>query len=341
MNSPQDHISVVIPAYRCATSIAAVIESLFSQTILPLEIIIVNDCSPDNLCEILEPYKERIVLIQNEQNLGLSKTYNRGLERARGEFILTLHSDCILGTDYIEKLCSTMASDLSIGAVTGQYNFHDFEDLELSDQLYSVLNRLPIAEPDFQEPIEEISFIEGKADLFRKKDLQRFGFFCENLSLTAEDQDLSAKYRLDGFRLMQNHQARFSVKYNGTQDSLWKVLKKQWSYARGQAYVLLKHGRHAVKLNSQNRNDRLFHRMSQIVFSTLEVLMVGLCATGRNALVPLVGILAVRSFYYIYIARPMRLLRRCLAIPFGLFADFFYAAGMLQGAVLYFSVRKV
>src|SRR5438093_763796 len=67
-----------------------------------------------------------------------------------------------------------------------------------------------------------------------------------------------------------------SRKYNATQGSIPKVLRKQWSYARGQAYVLFEHRAHAVKATTQNRNVRAIHRMSQVASSVFEILCLAL-----------------------------------------------------------------
>jgi GT2 family glycosyltransferase len=340
MSDNKPSICVVIPAYRCADSIADVIDALLAQTIAPEKIIVVNDCSPDNLSDVLSGFGNRIVQIKNTKNLGLSKSYNQGLRASREEYILTLHSDCILEADYIEKVYSVIASDPSVGAVTGQYMFHNFGDMGLSDQLFSVLNRLPVESDHCSESVDEIAFIEGKADIFRRAELEKFGYFCEKLSITAEDQDLSAKYRAVGYKLLQHQGARFSVKYNGTQDSLWKVLRKQSSYARGQAYVLLKYGYHAVKLTTNNRNSRAFHRLSQLLCG---VLMVSLAAA--SFLFSWLGLvlcllLIVRAAYYFKIAQPMRLPLRFVAMPFGLIADLFYSCGIFDGSIRYHTIRK-
>lgn len=340
MSDIKPAISVVIPAYRCADSITFVIDALLAQTIPPSKIIVVNDCSPDNLCDVLATYGNRITHILNSENLGLSKTYNHGLRASREEYVLTLHSDCVLETDYIEKVYSIIAADPSVGAVSGQYQFRNFGDMELSDQLFSVLNRLPIESGYCSKSMHEIAFIEGKADMFRRAELEEFGYFCENLTLTAEDQDLSAKYRARGFKLLQHQGARFSVKYNGTQDSLWKVLRKQSSYARGQAYVLLKYGCHSIKLTTSNRNVRALHRLSQLLCGVFVFLLF-----ASSLLISWLGfilclLLILRSAYYFKIAQPMRMPLRLWAIPFGLLADLLYTYGLFDGTVRYYTVKK-
>ena len=340
MSVAHPRISVVIPAYRCADTILDVLNALFVQTLPCFEIVVVNDNSPDNLKERLQPVMDGIVYVENEKNLRLSKTYNRGIKASKGEYVLTLHSDCLLEPRYVEKLYPLLANDETTGAVTGQYQFHRFDEMNTNDQLFTVLNRLPI-KPEWTSAIEEISFIEGKADLFRRKDLDRFGLFDERLSLTAEDQDLSAKYRASAFRVLINHEATFSAQYNATQDSLWKILRKQRTYARGQGYVLWEYGSHAVKLTTRNRNVRAVHRMSQVLVSGSELLLAIIGAWFPLSFAALGLLLVLRAAYYYAIAASMRLPARLLAMPCGLLGDHLYTFGLLQGTFLYFTIKKV
>lgn len=87
-------ISVIIPAYNCAHMIGTAIDSALAQQV-SLEIIVVNDCSPDDLDTVMAGYQEHpaVRYIKNEQNMGASKSRNRGVELARGEYVAFLDGD--------------------------------------------------------------------------------------------------------------------------------------------------------------------------------------------------------------------------------------------------------
>ena len=87
-------VSVIMPAYRCADTISAAIDSVLCQQV-PLELIIINDCSPDNVEEVLSAYRsdERVIVITNEENMGAAKSRNRGVSLARGKYVAFLDSD--------------------------------------------------------------------------------------------------------------------------------------------------------------------------------------------------------------------------------------------------------
>ena len=89
-------VSVVMPAYNCAASIGDSIESVLCQDV-PLELIVVNDRSPDDLDAAMAKYltDERVVYVTNEKNIGAALSRNRAMEMARGKYIAFLDSDDI------------------------------------------------------------------------------------------------------------------------------------------------------------------------------------------------------------------------------------------------------
>ena len=83
-----DLISVIVPAYNAEAFIERCLNSLLRQTYENLEIICINDASTDNTAQTVKKINDpRIRLINNEQNLGISLTRNRGMEIARGKYI--------------------------------------------------------------------------------------------------------------------------------------------------------------------------------------------------------------------------------------------------------------
>lgn len=90
----KDFVSVVIPAYNCTAYIALAIDSALGQQV-PLEVIVVDDCSTDDLPGLITRYREdsRVRYVRNEKNLGVAKTRNRGVSLARGEYVAFLDAD--------------------------------------------------------------------------------------------------------------------------------------------------------------------------------------------------------------------------------------------------------
>lgn len=87
-------VSVIIPAYKCEKYISQAIDSALNQEI-DAEILVIDDCSPDHLEQVMEQYKENphVSYIRNEKNMGAAQTRNRGVRLAKGEYIAFLDGD--------------------------------------------------------------------------------------------------------------------------------------------------------------------------------------------------------------------------------------------------------
>lgn len=96
-------ISVVIPVYNVERYLERCIRSVLAQTLVPAEVIFVNDGSTDGSSEILRRYANRSnIRIVNQRNGGLSEARNAGLEVARGEYVYFLDSDDYLHPQALE-----------------------------------------------------------------------------------------------------------------------------------------------------------------------------------------------------------------------------------------------
>ncbi|MDY6986993.1 MAG: glycosyltransferase [Thermodesulfobacteriota bacterium] len=95
---PPDRVSVIIATYNYGHFILDAIDSVLEQSVLDLEIIIVDDGSEDNTSKILHPYRKRLNYIY-QKNAGLSAARNTGIANSTGEFIQFLDADDMLGPD--------------------------------------------------------------------------------------------------------------------------------------------------------------------------------------------------------------------------------------------------
>lgn len=88
--------SIIIPVYNTEKYLSRCIESVLNQTYEDYELIIVNDGSTDNSKNIIKEYKEKYpnkIIQVNKKNGGLSDARNKGVKKAKGEYILFLDSD--------------------------------------------------------------------------------------------------------------------------------------------------------------------------------------------------------------------------------------------------------
>lgn len=102
-------VSVIIPAYNCAQYISQTLDSALMQEV-PLEVIVINDCSKDNLDAVMAPYLQnpRVRYLKNETNQGVAKTRNRGVSEAKGTYIAFLDGDDIWAQGKLKKQLALM-----------------------------------------------------------------------------------------------------------------------------------------------------------------------------------------------------------------------------------------
>lgn len=99
-------ISVVVPVYGVEPYLCQCVDSIITQTYEHLEIILVDDGSPDGCPEICDEYSRRDnrIRVIHKQNGGLSDARNAGVEEASGEYVAFIDSDDWVDREYIEKL---------------------------------------------------------------------------------------------------------------------------------------------------------------------------------------------------------------------------------------------
>lgn len=118
-------VSVIMPAYNSEKYIEKAIDSVFIQK-LPLELIIIDDCSTDQTCDVIRKYLDypEVIYLRNQKNLGVAASRNRGVLAARGEFVAFLDADDWWQRDKLSKqlemihetgavLCSTARALMS------------------------------------------------------------------------------------------------------------------------------------------------------------------------------------------------------------------------------------
>ena len=115
----KDHgviVSVIIPCYNVEKYLPRCLDSIINQTFKSIEIICVNDGSPDNSLEILEEYarQDNRIRIVNKKNGGLSSARNAGVPEARGFFINFIDSDDWIDITTIEKAVTKMSGPIDL-----------------------------------------------------------------------------------------------------------------------------------------------------------------------------------------------------------------------------------
>lgn len=118
-NMKHELVSVVIPVYGVESFLNRCIDSVIGQSYKNIEIILIDDGSPDNCGTICDEYakKDRRIKVIHKKNGGLSSARNCGIQIASGEYITFIDSDDYVSPIYIEylyNLLATTESDISV-----------------------------------------------------------------------------------------------------------------------------------------------------------------------------------------------------------------------------------
>lgn len=116
----EDLISVIVPVYKVEKYLNKCIESIVNQTYKNLEIILVDDGSPDECGKICDNYAQKDMRIKviHKENGGLSDARNAGINISNGKYISFIDSDDYIDLEYLELLYKTIKKDKSDMAIS-------------------------------------------------------------------------------------------------------------------------------------------------------------------------------------------------------------------------------
>jgi GT2 family glycosyltransferase len=185
--------SILIASYQAAGTIASSVESVLDQTEPPLEIIVCDDGSTDDLDGVLAPYADRIVLLRQE-HAGAAAARNRAARSASGDFVAILDADDAFLPERLEALGQLAAErpDLDI-LTTNEYLETDGRLLRLR---YTDEHRFVTEEQELA--IFEVNFVAHAA--VRRAVLLEHDGFDESLEV-AEDWELWIRMIQNGARV--------------------------------------------------------------------------------------------------------------------------------------------
>ena len=116
-------VSVVIPTYHHAHTVLDTLESVFAQTLANYEVIVVNDGSPDETAQLLEPLvRSGKIRIFEQRNKGQAAARNRGLAEAHGEFVAFLDDDDLWPKDKLQWQCDYLSKNADVILIGGSCN---------------------------------------------------------------------------------------------------------------------------------------------------------------------------------------------------------------------------
>ena len=187
-------VSVLMSVYNGERYLREAIDSILNQTLKDFEFFIINDGSTDSTKKILDSYNDsRIRIINNGKNVGLTKSLNKGLRLAGGEYIARQDADDVSAPERLQKEINFLETHQDY-AVVGTF----VKILNEDSEVIGLLERLT-EDTQIRERLGTDNCITHGSAVIRKKCLQDLGFYDESI-VRAQDYEvwlrLSEKYRL-------------------------------------------------------------------------------------------------------------------------------------------------
>jgi len=196
-------VSVIIPVYNAEKYIKKTLESVLVQSFKDYEVIVVDDGSTDHTPAILDPFKDKITYIRQENSGGPASPRNSGILAAKGKYIALFDSDDIMFEKKLEKDIQILKNnpDVSLlfsnfilleNEVPRSYSWFEKENVK------KIINTIPRVQTGatsycFTRPVyDEIlqnNFIGTSTVVVKKSDIVDTGLFDESL-IVIEDRDM-------------------------------------------------------------------------------------------------------------------------------------------------------
>lgn len=242
MENGKPKITVLMSVYNGKEHLRESIESILSQSFQYFEFLIIDDASTDNSREIIKEYHSRVKLIINEKNLGLTKSLNKGLKLAQGQYIVRMDADDISLPYRLEK----------------QFNFMEGnKEVVLCGSLAWIINEKGerIGEKNVEtENIKEKLLFNNQfihSSLFFKKEL---GFYDESFQ-RAQDYEfvlrVASKHKVANLkeRLISWRKSEKSLSFSSKKQQRcalkarwWAITKYGYPKLKGLFHIILRTG---------------------------------------------------------------------------------------------------
>ncbi|MBI5652671.1 MAG: glycosyltransferase family 2 protein [Chloroflexi bacterium] len=176
------NVSVIVPAFNAAATLAECLAALQTQTRAPDEIIVVDDGSTDRTAELARASGARVL---QQPNRGPAAARNLGAQNARGDLILFTDADCAPSPDWIAQMIAPFA-DAQVIATKGTYRTRQRELIARLTQLEFEMRYERMAR------LARIDFVDSYAAAYRREIFLQAGGFDATFPVpSAEDVDLA------------------------------------------------------------------------------------------------------------------------------------------------------
>lgn len=188
-------VSVIIPTYQSKWCVCDAIESVLTQNYRPIEIIVVDDGSTDGTFEFLQKKYENRILTIFQQNSGLAKARNTGLEIAKGEYVQFLDADDLLVKEKCFKQVKFLETNKQVSVVGSYYYEDDCIEGVFIQKVVAVPKKFSIKDLVFKNVVGPVHCL-----MIRRQALEKIGGFDETFHNYCADWELWLSMAILGFK---------------------------------------------------------------------------------------------------------------------------------------------
>ncbi|MEI0612236.1 glycosyltransferase family 2 protein [Brachyspira pilosicoli] len=223
-------VSVIVPVYNVEEYLKECLDSIINQTLEEIEIICIDDCSTDSSYNILEEYAKkdnRIILLENKENMGVGYNRNIGIKKSQGEYISFIDSDDYVSKDFLYNLYNTAKKYDS--DIVNTLNIYRCVDNKIN-QFYYSFNEIEFKSTVCLDDIENSSSCKAITPysvnkLYRQSFLSdiNLNFITSKLG-AAEDTNFTIKLMLNNPSISFNNKSIYYYRY--TKSSLTNTINR-------------------------------------------------------------------------------------------------------------------
>ena len=200
-------VSVIVLGWGGESYVARCLAALSAQTHPNVEIILVDNASPDSTAAIVERYFPDVKLVRMGRNLGVAGGNNAGFRAASGEILILTNVDTEARPDWVALLVRTFAQDPSIGIASSKLVYPEGRIQYAGgvvDPKQGFARHIGVGKPNDPETgVRDIDFATGASLAIRRSVLDAIGLEDEAyFPIDYEDSDLSYRARLAGWRVV-------------------------------------------------------------------------------------------------------------------------------------------
>lgn len=205
--SKQVEASIVIPVYNQLEATQITINSIYENTDVEFELVIVDNNSSEHVKKYLNnltSVKQNVKIIYNSENLGFPKAVNQGIEIAEGKYIVIANNDIIVNAGWLKRFIDVALSGSQIGIVSGISNSVSGMQIDANANYQSIEEMKQYADKirkQNQNKISEFPRVAFLCTLIKKELVEKIGGLDERFSPgNYEDDDYCLRAQIAGYK---------------------------------------------------------------------------------------------------------------------------------------------